>query len=99
MKIKVGDLVKVINTGATHDTYPIEKLTKDIETIKSFCYGQTPSKKKEYKVVGIFPLNDSSDEYLLHLIQEEGWLMPIYIVGTPGLIKIGEEKDEYFSSL
>ena len=89
-EIKIGDLVKVKDVWQTHTTYPIEELTNDIDTIRRFCYSQLPCKNKKYRVIEIFPLNDSNDRCSLYLIQEKGLHVPIYIVGTSGLIKIGE---------
>lgn len=90
-ELKVGDRVKVVNSGATYSTYYDFILTYGTkQNCLGWEYGKTPSLNTEYKIVAIADhILRPTDGKLAIIEAIDGYFISkAYIIGLKGLQKI-----------
>lgn len=91
-KIREGDIVRVINSGLNHSTYPqwVGKYISDPDMAARYCFG-SPSTDGNYKVIKIAE-HESNGRTLAYIEQCEGFVFSkCYLVEVKGLEKVTKE--------
>ena len=89
-KIREGDIVEVVNTGANYPCYTswIDEYITDTALMRRFGYGNSPKRSVEkYEVVKIAP-HGINDEMLAYIKPCSDTIGSCYIVGIRGLEKV-----------
>lgn len=94
--LKVGDIVRVINWGNQHTTYPdwVVENVGDKKLIAQYAYGDDnhyrDHKKSDRNIYKILALD--ADKTHAYIAREEyvgkSWSYPCYIIGTVGIQKV-----------
>lgn len=84
-KFKVGDIVKVINTGETYSSYSSWSGLKNFKS--HYVRHKSPIKGKKYKVINL--KKHDRGIFSLALIQDEDTTQ-VFIIGTVGIEKVSE---------
>lgn len=93
---KVGDVVKILNTGSTYSTYPS---WADEAGATNYQVSKSPSREQRYTIRYIAPHGDYEDRHrLLGLLEDDEGRQ--YIFGLYGDLELAEdEADKIFKKL
>ena len=89
--IRVGDIVKIVNSGEVYSTYYGFMLTYGTkQNCLGWKYNQSPSTNTEYKIVAIADHISRPTKSKLAIIEEinDDFISKTYIIGVEGLQKV-----------